>query len=271
MCSLCCRMETSGFSWLIASSNEHKSQKGIFWDLDWDHLESLHVAKDTQTQGTWWGGIHVYSGGQRPSCGVRESWAPVPYCFELQFQRKAPASGLIKLLSKKIKNPSCFRQIQTSHLRSSAHKTPKAHETKPSLERGSSPSKVSSVNSCLPCVHFTSCSCSPGKNSHSVFWNHLHFPPKGLAFACHSTWPTESRRRKYWGWEIIAAAAQKRSTVLCKHLWKFTVRQSIGSRCVESRMSPEHLGLDLLYEEVIAKKGEKLRSVCDYFFFQTCV
>lgn len=59
MCSPCCRMEDtiSSFSWLIALCNENTSQKGFFGDLGWHHLESLYVAGDTQTQGTWWRGF----------------------------------------------------------------------------------------------------------------------------------------------------------------------------------------------------------------------
>lgn len=38
LCSPCCRMETSGLSWLITLCNEHRSQKGIFYDLGRDPL-----------------------------------------------------------------------------------------------------------------------------------------------------------------------------------------------------------------------------------------
>lgn len=81
----------------------------------------------------------------------------------------------------------------------------------------------------------------------------------------------ESRRDKYRGWEIITSAAQKLGTRLCKHLRKVAVRQSVGNRYVKSRMCPRHLFFYLLYEEMIARKGEKLRSVCDFFFKLKCL
>jgi len=49
------------------------------------------------------------------------------------------------------------------------------------------------------------------------------------------------------------------------------VRQGIGSGYIKSRMSPKHLFFDLLCEEVAAKKGEKLKSVCDFFFKLKCL
>lgn len=175
-----------------------KVKKGIFWDLDWDHLESLCVAKDAQTQGTQWGGFMcalvtktiMRDGGELGFIPLL-FWVPpvAEECSSLWADEIT--------LSKKIKYLSCFKQTPTSHLRIRAHKTPKTQETKLLLERGFSLSKLNSLDSCLLCVVSTSYSCSAGKKSHSVFWNHRLFPRGGLAFACHlpaiplDTWRAE--------------------------------------------------------------------------------
>lgn len=187
-----------------------------------------------------------------------ESWAPVPYCFESpQFQRKTPASGLIKLLSiRKLRIRLVLGKFKPL--------TREVLHTRPQKPRRQS-LRWNEGSACARWALATPVSSLPatlvpqGKNP-PLFWNHLLFPTEGLALACCSTRPAESRRGKYRGWEIIAAAARKLGRVLCKHWWNLQ-----RGRCLKSRMSAKPLGFDLLYEEVVAKKGEKLRSLCDFF------
>lgn len=75
-----------------------------------------------------------------------------------------------KVTSRKLRICLFFRQIQTSHLRSCAHKTPKAQGTKLSLERGFSLWKANSCQLLPPvCPHYHPTFVPQGKKSHSVF------------------------------------------------------------------------------------------------------